>query len=95
MKIIYADAAKADLEAISIWIAEENPARAHSFVAELATTCESLQHFPESSPIVGQFHNDAVRRKIHGKYLIFYSMRDHQLEIVRVLHGAQDYSDLF
>ncbi len=95
MKIIFSTAAQVDLKSISNWIAEENPARAHGFVDELAASCEVLPHFPQSSPVVGLFEGDEVRRKIHGNYLIFYSIRHHQIEIVRVLHGAQDYSDLF
>jgi toxin ParE1/3/4 len=95
MKVIYSDAAKADLRKISNWIAEENPVRAHSFVAELTVTCEALTNFPFSNQALGVFHGVTVRRKTHGNYLIFYVVSEHKLEIARVLHGAQDYSDLF
>jgi toxin ParE1/3/4 len=95
MKVIYADAAKTDLKKISSWIADENPIRAHSFVDELAATCESLSHFPHSNQAVGVLQAERVRRKVYGNYLIFYVVRDQSLEILRVLHGAQDYSDLF
>jgi toxin ParE1/3/4 len=95
MKVKYSEAAKTDLKKISNWIAEENPLRAHSFVTELAATCEGLKHFPLSNQEVGLFQSKIVRRKVYGNYLIFYVVNTEKLEIVRVLHGAQDYADLF
>jgi toxin ParE1/3/4 len=95
MKVIYSDAAKIDLKKIADWIAEENPVRAHSFVTELGATCEGLLHFPLSNQAVGVFEKETVRRKVYGNYLIFYFVSNQKLEIVRVLHGAQDYADLF
>jgi toxin ParE1/3/4 len=95
MKVIYSDAAKADLKKISNWIAEENPIRAHSFVTELAATCERLLSFPLANQIIGIVQTEAVRRKLFGNYLIFYTANEEKLEIARILHGAQDYADLF
>ena len=95
MNVKYSDAAKTDLKKISNWIAEENPVRAHSFVKELRATCEGLSLFPLSNQSIGLFHERTLRRKVSGNYLIFYIADDETLEIVRVLHGAQDYSDLF
>lgn len=95
MKIKYSDTAKNDLKKISNWIAEENPVRARSFVQELAATCDGLLHVPLSNQSVGMFHEQTVRRKVSGNYLIFYFVRNETLEIVRILHGAQDYADLF
>jgi plasmid stabilization system protein ParE len=39
MKLVITDEAKADLRQISEWIAEDNPARALSFVDELEDRC--------------------------------------------------------
>jgi toxin ParE1/3/4 len=30
-------------------------------------------------------------RRVHGDYLIFYRIGDSGIEVLRVLHGAQDY----
>ncbi|MFO1035194.1 MAG: type II toxin-antitoxin system RelE/ParE family toxin, partial [Hyphomicrobiales bacterium] len=47
MRVTLSKAAENDLEAIGDWIAQENPARARSFIAELRLDCLDLAHFPE------------------------------------------------
>ncbi len=45
-------AAEADLEAIGDYIAQDNPARALSFVREHSRSCMSLADMPEAWPII-------------------------------------------
>jgi toxin ParE1/3/4 len=35
-----------------------------------------------------------VRRRGHGRYLIFYRVDPNAVVIVHVLHGAQDYEEI-
>jgi toxin ParE1/3/4 len=93
--VIYSDPAKAELRKISEWIAEENPRRAESFIDELIEACERIAKYPESNAVLGNFLGHIVHRKVFGNYLIFYRIKTNQIEILHVLHGAQDYSDLF
>ena len=51
--------------------------------------------FPESYAVVGMLDGFPVRRKVHGNYLIFYSVDADVINVLRILHGAQDYADLF
>ncbi len=95
MKLIVSTSARGDLSAIGRWIADENPVRAHQMVDELSEACKDLLVFPNSNPVIGTFRGRAVRRKVRGSYLIFYAVGEKHLEILRVLHGAQDYADLF
>ena len=67
--------AEADLEAIGDYIARDNPARAASFIRELGRSCMELAEFPEAWPIVPRYKARAVRRRVHGRYLIFYRVR--------------------
>jgi plasmid stabilization system protein ParE len=46
MKLVFTDEAKADLLQISEWIAEDNPARALTFVDELETRYAQLTTMP-------------------------------------------------
>jgi plasmid stabilization system protein ParE len=46
------DAAEADLEAIGHYIAQDNPARALSFVQGLSRSCMGLPDMPEAWPII-------------------------------------------
>ena len=95
MKTIISAPARVDLQKIMLWIADENPFRGKSFSRELQDAAESLMLFPESYPVVGTLDGFAVRRKVYGNYLIFYSVNGDAVNVLRILHGAQDYSDLF
>ena len=52
MKVEFTLAAEADLEQIGDYIARDNPARALSFVRELARSCLELAEMPEAWPVV-------------------------------------------
>ncbi len=52
MKLVFTDEAKADLLQIGEWIAEDNPARALTFVDELETRCARLTTMPRAYPLV-------------------------------------------
>jgi toxin ParE1/3/4 len=84
-----------DLEAIGDWIAQENPDRAYRFVRELRVDCANLSDFPERYAIFKTTDMGDIRRKPHGNYLIFYLVGKSAVFISRILHGAQDYADLF
>jgi toxin ParE1/3/4 len=95
MKVKIADQAKADLSRIGDWIAQENPARAISFVDEILLECLSLGSFPQKYVVYKSTDVGMVRRKPYGNYLIFYAIVLDTIIVTRILHGAQDYSDLF
>lgn len=82
--------AEADLEAIGDYIALGNPARAVSFVRELGRSCMELAEFPEAWPIVSRYETQNIRRRVHGRYLIFYQIRGEKVTVLHVLNGAMD-----
>lgn len=89
MKVVFSPAAEADLMDIALYIAEDNPTRALSFVAELEATSARLGDAPgigRARPELGE----GVRVLPHGNYLIFYRQGDDALRIERILHGARD-----
>ena len=91
MKVIIAQAAMADLIAIGRYIGQDSPARAESFVQELEQKCEELGSMPRAFPLVQHRNNKNIRRRVHGNYLIFYRVAKDRVEVLHVLHGAQDY----
>jgi toxin ParE1/3/4 len=84
-----------DLQRINDWIADESLDRAEQFTNELIEVCERISDSPDSNQAIGTYGDDIVRRKVFGNYLVFYRILSDDIEIVRVLHGAQDYADLF
>jgi toxin ParE1/3/4 len=83
-------AAEADLEAIGDYIAQDNPVRALSFVQELSRSCFELADMPEAWPIIPRYEHHSVRRRVHGRYLIFYSVAEGRIIVLHVLNGAMD-----
>jgi toxin ParE1/3/4 len=89
MKVTFSPAAEADLMDIAIFIAEDNPAVALTFVDELEGKCDMLCDAPgigTSRPDLGE----SIRMLTHGRYLIFYREMHKALRIERIMHGARD-----
>jgi toxin ParE1/3/4 len=72
-------------------IMQDSPVRAGTFVDELYERCGSLGQMPRAFPLIPGYEDKGVRRRVHGDYLIFYRIGDSGIEVLRVLHGAQDY----
>ena len=83
-------AAEADLEAICDYIALDNPVRAASFVRELYRSCLDLADMPEAWPVVPRYEHHGIRRRVHGRYLIFYQIEQTRITILHILNGAMD-----
>lgn len=94
MKVVITGAAKRDLVGIGAYIRPDNPARAASFVQELLDHCQALAELPQRYPLVPRYEHHAIRRCVHGEYLIFYRVGTKAVEIVHILRGAQDYESL-
>jgi toxin ParE1/3/4 len=85
--------ASRDLDAIAEYILEDNPGRAISFVEELTRKFETIADFPFGFASRADLPTD-LRALVHGSYRIIYRIEDGIPHIVRVLHAAQDSSDI-
>ena len=94
MIVVITAAAEADLEAIGDWIAQDNPQRALTFLAELRQRCESLAQMPFEFSIVPRYEHAGIRRRVYRDYLIFYRIAGDTIEVLHVLHGARDYKPI-
>jgi plasmid stabilization system protein ParE len=90
MKVDITSAAEADLEVIADYIARDNPVRAFSFVLELYERCLDIADMPEAWPIVPRYEHHGIRRRVHGRYFIFYRVSNDRITILHVLNGAMD-----
>lgn len=88
MKLKFTLRAERDLEAISDYIARDNPRRALSFVRDLRRRCRAIVDFPEAA-ILRSDIADGVRVAVHSSYLILYSFQEGELIIERIVHGAR------
>ncbi|MGB3643977.1 MAG: type II toxin-antitoxin system RelE/ParE family toxin [Mesorhizobium sp.] len=94
MKVVFTDAAEADIETIGDYIALSNPFRAVSFVREIRVKCLSLHEAPHAFPLLQNQEASGIRRRVHGKYLIFYRIGLKAVEILHVLHGAREFEPI-
>ena len=83
-------AAEAELESIGDYIARDNPLRAASFVRELYRSCLDIADLPEAWPVAPRYEHHGIRRRVHGRYLIFYRIGNARITILHILNGAMD-----
>ena len=89
MKLLITPLAALDLEEIGDYIAQDNPIRAASFLAELRAHCEKICRNPEGYRRRPEL-SDGLRSCAHGNYVIFFESAAEQVTIVRVLQGSRD-----
>ena len=89
MQLLIAPLAAFDLEEIGDYIAQDNPVRAGTFVAELRAHCEKICLNPAGYRRRPELSDD-LRSCTHGNYVIFFESTTEQVTIVRILHGARD-----
>lgn len=94
MKVVLTDGAKLDLLEIGDYIRLHNHERAAGFVEELLDHCQALADLPRRHPLVPRYEHHGIRRCVHSDYLIFYRIGAERVDIVHILHGAQDYEPL-
>ena len=90
MKVVITAEAEADLEAIGDYIARNNPARTLSYARELYQLCLDIADMPQAWPVVPRYEHYGIRRRVHGRYLIFYRIRADRITILHILNGAMD-----
>jgi toxin ParE1/3/4 len=92
--VIYSEAALADLEHITAFIAADNLEIAARFANRLVDLAESLRSLPERGRPVKKW--PGVRLIVLSPYLIFYRFEKstNAVEILRFWHGARDPENL-
>lgn len=84
-------AAEADLEAIGDYIARDNPKRAASSVRDLYQLCLEIGEMPDAWPVVPRYEHHGIRRRVHGRYLIFNRIGAGRITVLHILNGAMDF----
>lgn len=88
-RLLILPAAQADLIEIGDFIAQDNPGRALTFLAEIEAKMHQASERPESFPARDDVC-EGLRSARHGRYLIFFLDAGVEVQVVRVLHGARD-----
>ncbi len=94
-KIVLSPEAIEDLEKIWLYIAQESPARADSFLDKIYALCAgNLAAFPEIG--TGRDYLDKeILAFPYKNYMIYYRYSASLIEIIRILHGSRDLPAIF
>jgi toxin ParE1/3/4 len=86
----------AQLDLLDIWtfIGEDSPSQADRFLDLIDAKLRTLAEVPGLGRSRPELARD-LQSFPFGEYHIFYRAGQHQIEIVRVLHGARDIGGVF
>jgi toxin ParE1/3/4 len=92
MKVTVTDPARLDLQDLGDYIANNSPRRAASFVRQLQRAAQGIGRRPKAWPFADGLETLGIRRRVHGNYLIFFTIDADSVTILRVLHDARDFT---
>ena len=90
-QIIWSEQARDDLQAIILFIAQNNAPVAESFGLRLMSKVDVLAQFPQIGRVVPEENDAAVRELILRPYRIIYKVLAEKeiVAIARIWHGAR------
>jgi toxin ParE1/3/4 len=94
VKIVWTEPARQDLRQIFEYIAEENPHAARRLLAAIKERAVLLQ----DNPHLGRTGRVEGTRELvitGTSYLLPYRVKEHQIQILAVFHGARQWPDSF
>jgi toxin ParE1/3/4 len=89
MNVHWTASAIQQLRAIHDYIAQNSPDYAQRMVDRLTRRSEQIALFPMSGRTVPEYEAPQVREVIEGPYRIIYHIKPNQIDVVAVIHGAQ------
>ena len=90
MRVHWTDTAQGHLDAIHRFITQDSPAYAKRMVDRLTGRSRQIAEFPFSGRTVPEYDMSQIREVIEGPYRIIYYIKPGQIDVLAVLHGAQD-----
>jgi addiction module RelE/StbE family toxin len=94
VKILWTGPARQDLREIFTYIAEENPKAARALLAAIKARVSVL----ENNPQIGRAGRVEGTRELvltRTNYILPYRIKDQQIQILAVFHGARQWPDNF
>ncbi len=90
MRVVITPEAQSDLRRIALWIANDNPPRAISFVEELRHAAKALASLPQGYPLVPRYEPQGIRRRSYRRYAILYAVHMDRVIVLRFLEPGRD-----
>ncbi|MHB1857408.1 MAG: type II toxin-antitoxin system RelE/ParE family toxin [Acidobacteriaceae bacterium] len=94
MQVVFSSFVESDLDAIAEYIAQDNPTRAVSFLAEIRAKLRAVATHPLLYRLRPEIGEDA-RVALAGRYVILFRIVGETVRIERIVYGARDLLALF
>lgn len=91
MRLVWTRPALADVLHIRDYIGADSPRYARVVAERLFASVDRLSAFPLSGRVVPELADPTLREVIDAPYRIVYRVRDDVLEILTVVHAAQQF----
>ncbi len=89
MKLRWMPQARADLQAIYDYIAEDSPQNAARMIERLLDRAERMVDFPQSGRKVPEYQREDIREVIESPYRIIYRTLPDRIDVLTVMHSAR------
>ena len=89
MRVHWTDTAIDHLRAIHAYISQNSTPYAQRVVDRLTRRSQQIGDFPLSGRIVPEFDMGQIREVTEGPFRIIYHIKPDQIDVLAVIHGAQ------
>ena len=89
--IIWTAGARTDLDEIVAYIAKDSLPSALAFLEEAFETAETLATLSERGRMVPELNDPIVRELFIKRYRLLYEIREQEIHVLAVLHGAREF----
>jgi toxin ParE1/3/4 len=90
VKVFWTETAVENLSAIYTYISQNSPKYATRIIDRITRRSQQIVNFPLSGRIVPEFETEEIREVIEGSYRIIYYIKPEQIDVLAVIHGAQE-----
>ena len=90
MKVHWTDTALEHLQAIHAYIANNSPQYALRTVDRLTRRSQQIAEFPLSGRAVPEFEHGQIREVLESPYRIICYIKPDQVDVLAVIHAAQE-----
>ena len=87
--VIWTPRAKQDLRDLRRYIARDAPSTAKAFIRRIQERVRRIGIMPTAGALVVEAASDDIREIYVGSYRIIYRVREHDVHVLIVMHGAQ------
>ena len=90
-QVIWSPSSLEDVDQIARYISRDSPDQAALFAERLIEATDRLQAHPRSGRMIPEIDHEDCREIIYGAYRIMYRIREEDVWITGVIHGARDW----